>query len=305
MSDGQRMAFSPAPLQIYACGDQVHTATDELPDLKAMTQDATGKAYRRIGRFIQLALIGAARCALGREAPASTAVYFASGRGDLEVTVDIMTQLFRDAQTPKPLAFVNTVSNAACFYVAQLLNLQSPSNYVCNRYFAFESALRLAQLDVRMGKQRSVLVGSVDAASAPLSDHRRRLHLAPDATVGEASHWLWLGPKDASRPRLGELIDVRHFDNRDALLQWIAQHSLADARCMLSAGQYIDAKTFESIQHTAGFVRSFDYRSDRGHYDSHSGAVIGAFLRAPTSQSRLLHLNADADGRYGAMLVER
>ena len=89
--------------QIYAVGGHYHAVSEPLPELKALTQAATGKAFRRIGRFIQLALIGAARCAGQQVLPKETAVYFSSGRGDLEVTLEIMTQLFRDGQTPKPL----------------------------------------------------------------------------------------------------------------------------------------------------------------------------------------------------------
>ena len=72
----------------------------------------------------------------------------------MSATLEIMTQLFRDGQTPKPLNFVNTVSNAACFYLAQHLSLQARSNFVCNRYFAFESVLQLAALDLAMGTVR-------------------------------------------------------------------------------------------------------------------------------------------------------
>ncbi len=54
-----------------------------------------------------------------------------------------MATLFRDGGTPKPLSFVNTVSNAACYYVARALKLQSRSNFVCNRHLAFESVLQL------------------------------------------------------------------------------------------------------------------------------------------------------------------
>jgi 3-oxoacyl-(acyl-carrier-protein) synthase len=150
-------------------------------------------------------LIAAARCAQARTLPSDTAVYFASGRGDLETTVEIMTQLFREGQTPKPLGFVNTVSNAACFYVAQLLGLQSRSNYVCNRYFAFESALQLAVLDLQCGAVTSALVASIDVTTAPVHEHRQRLGLRATAALAEGSHCVWLGPSNAQRPRLGEL----------------------------------------------------------------------------------------------------
>jgi len=57
-----QLASPTSALQIYACGDHHHTVDETLPDLKAVTQQATGKPYRRIGRSFNLLLIGAARC---------------------------------------------------------------------------------------------------------------------------------------------------------------------------------------------------------------------------------------------------
>ena len=291
------------PVQIYASGDHYHPVTDSLPDLRELTQQITGKSFRRIGRFIQLAMIGAARCAqLG--VPSDTAVYLASGRGDLELTVDIMVELFARAQTPKPLAFVNTVSNAACFYVAQLLGLQSRSNYVCNRYFAFESVLQLATTDILLGSVDSALVGSLDVATSPIAEHRQRLHLPPDIAVGEGSHWLWIGKPDDAKPRLGELLEARHFDDRNLLLDWIKAQSFNDG-LVLSRGQYMDDESWQFIQTRINHQTVFDHRNDRAYYDSHSGAAIGAFLRANFPVSTMLHINADDDGRCSVMLVTR
>lgn len=291
--------------QIYAAGDHYHSATESLPELKTLTQDVTGKPFRRIGRFIQLALIGASRCVLGKHPPQDTAVYFASGRGDLELTLEIMTQLFRDGQTPKPLNFVNTVSNAACFYLAQHLALQARSNFVCNRYFAFESVLQLAALDLSSGVVNSALVGSVDIATTPLDEHRQRLQLPADTPMGEGSHWLWLGPIDRARPRLGELLATQHFVDRDALISWIKQQNLSDAQCQIAAGQFIQAGDFGEIQTLSDLPLSFSYRTQRTYYDCHSGAVISEFLNSDMPASHLLHINADGEQRYSVMLVKR
>ena len=292
-------------LHIYASGDHYHDVAEPLPDLKALTQATTGRAMRRIGRFIQLAMIGAARCAQANSIPSSTAVYFSSARGDLELTVDIMTQLFRDGQTPKPLGFVNTVSNAACFYVAQLLALKSQSNFVCNRYFAFESVLQLAALDLSLGKVDSALVGSLDIATAPLSEHRQRLQLSSDTIMGEGSHWLWLGTVRTDRPRIGELLEVRHFTDRESLLTWAQQHAFSTNHCALSRGQFLSDHDFKTIQSSTGVTAHFEYRANRAYYDSHSGAVISEFLRSDAAATELLHINSDVDGRYSVLVVKR
>jgi hypothetical protein len=291
--------------QIYAAGDHHHQLDDSLPELKALTQEVTGKAFRRIGRFIQLALIGAARCIPNKQTPADTGVYFASARGDLELTLEIMTQLFRDAQVPKPLNFVNTVSNAACFYLAQHFALQARSNFVCNRYFAFESVLQLATLDLSLGTVTSALIGSVDIATLPLAEHHQRLQLPANTTMGEGSHWLWIGPIDAHRTRLGELLAVKHCTDRNELLDWIKQQNLDNEHCQIAAGQFVEADELARIQTDCGLQQQFEYRHQRGYYDSHSGAAIHAFLSDADSATQLLHINADSDQRFSAMLIRR
>lgn len=291
--------------QIYACGDYCAPAEEPAVELKGLVKETTGEAVRRIGRFIQLALIGAGRCAQAAAVPADTAVYFASGRGDFETTVEVMATLFRHGGAPKPLAFVNTVSNAACYYVARSLKLQSRSNFVCNRCLAFESVLQLALMDVETGSATSALVGSVDAVTNPLREHRQRLHLAADTPLSEGSHWLWLGPARADQPRLGEVLAVEQFSERAALLAWIAAQQLGREDCAFSAGQFLDGAEAASLRQSSGLTQDFDYRAGRGYYDSHSGAAISAFLADGRRCAKLLHLNADGVGGLSAMLVSR
>ncbi len=289
-------------IQIYASGDYYHVVDEALPELKEIIHQVTGKSFRRIGRFIQLAMIGAAHCTQ-LSVPSDTAVYLASGRGDLELTIDIMRDLFICGQTPKPLRFVNTVNNAACFYVAQLLKLESRSNYICNRYFAFESAMQIAATDLLMNNIPSALIGSVDLCTAPLTEHKQRLYLASETKIAEASHWLWLGKSDQSKPRVGELLDVQHFADRDILIAWANAHS--HNQLALSRGQFVNDVDWNFFATHIEHNQIFDYRINRGHYDSQSGAVIGEFLRSDSPATTLIHFNADTEGRYSIMVVRR
>lgn len=288
-------------MQIYACGDY-YDAAEPPSDLKAAVAAAVGEPVRRIGRFIQLALIGAGRCTQALRPPANTGVYLCSGRGDLETTIEVMAGLFRDGQPPKPLSFVNTVSNAACFYVARTLQLQGRSNFVCNRYFAFESALQLALLDAELGVVTSALVGSVDAACMPLSDHRRRLGLAPNAPVGEGSHWLWLETENPALPRRGELLAAHYFGSLAALLEWLSQQAPSPQHCLFGAGQFLDGAALVAIQEKIG-LPVFDYRTGRAHYDSQSGAAIHEFLQRSPPGAELLHVNANPLSQFSVVHV--
>jgi hypothetical protein len=275
-------------------------ALAQPPELKGLVKEAIGQPIRRIGRFIQLALIGAGRCVGEARLPADTGGYLASGRGDLEVTLEVMEQLFRHGQPPKPLTFINSVSNSACFYVARQFGLRGRSSFVCNRYFAFESALQLALEDLAAGRVRSALVGGVDMVVAPLADHRRRLELAPGEALAEGSHWLWLVAEDEGGA--APALVARHCADRDALLAWIAAQALAVERCHLSAGQFLDPAELALIEAETGLWQRFDYRAGRGYYDSHSGAVLGEFERRHAAGDCLLHINGDPDGRFSALL---
>jgi hypothetical protein len=267
------------PLYVTAAADYLEPIGDAPPaDLKPLVAEAVGAPVRRIGRFIQLALIGAGRCAKQTQLAPDTAVYLGSGRGDLEVTIEVMQTLLRDGHAPKPLSFINTVSNAACYYVAQNLKLLGRSSFVCNRYFAFESVLQLAALDLQSGVN-SALVGTVDVVVPPLAGHRIRLGLASDTRVADATHWIELR-KEPTSNALGRLLAVEHFVDRDALRTWLAKQPI-DAGWVLATGQFVPIA--EAAEWAARLeIERFDYRNDRAYYDSQSGAVIGEYLRSAT-----------------------
>ena len=113
---------------IVASGAYCENVTSELPPLKQAVNDSVGHSVRRVGRFIQLALIGAGRAATGL--PAQSAVYLTSGRGDIGSTVETLDAIYRLEQAPRPVSFINSVSNAACFYIAQSLGLRGPGLFV-------------------------------------------------------------------------------------------------------------------------------------------------------------------------------
>lgn len=276
--------------RIAGHGGYLQEESGELTDLKPVVKEATGQVVRRIGRFISLALIGAARCLNGQTPPPETAVYFTTGTGDFEVTVEVMEHLFRDGFPPKPLSFINTVSNAACFYVAKQFGLSGRSTCVGNRSFGFEAALQLALLDLKTGVATSALVGSADIVIAPLDAHRRRLGQAPDTPIAEAAHWLWL-TADGEGPAVEA---ARFFTSKDDLLAWIAEQAFDPATTLLAAPGGLDG---------AGLTRTFDYRAGRPYHDSAAAAAAGHFLAHAARGERLLHVASDDDDRYAAFTV--
>lgn len=276
--------------RIAGIGDYLSEEGGDLTDLKPIVKATLGAPVRRIGRFISLALIGAGRCLDGRTPPPDTAVYFTTGSGDFEVTVEVLEHLFRDGYPPKPLSFINTVSNAACFYVAKQFGLSGRSTCLGNRAFGFETALQLALLDLKQGTVRSALIGSADIVLEPLPIHRQRLSQPPDAPIGEAAHWLWL-TADGQGPALPT---CRFFASREDLTAWTA--TFDPATTVLGLGEGLEGDCFD-------LPRTFDYRTGRPYYDSRTAAAPSAFLAQATPGETMLHVSTDGAGRYAAFTV--
>ncbi|MDO9338231.1 MAG: hypothetical protein Q7T61_17710 [Caulobacter sp.] len=286
--------------RIAAFGDYVSEEGGDLTDLKPIVKTTLGQPVRRIGRFISLALIGAGRCLAGQTPPPDTAVYFTTGSGDFEVTVEVMEHLFRDGFPPKPLSFINTVSNAACFYIAKSFGLSGRSTCLGARAFGFETALQLALLDLKMGTVKSALVGSADIVLQPLAVHRQRLGQASDAPIAEAAHWLWL-TADANMGGKGRIESVRFFSERGDLIDWVKDETPDDK--VVAYGPGLRAKPNAFLDTVLDGTRYFDYLEGRPYYDSQAAAAISAFLTAANLPSCLVHINTDGEGRWAAFMV--
>ncbi len=290
---------------IRGTGDYCAAVDPEPPPLKEVVHEALGTSVRRVGRFIQLALVGTGRCVGSHAPPEETAVYLASARGDLATTLNVVETLFRDGRPPMPLNFINTVSNAPSFYIARHYGLAGRSQFVCSRCFALESVLELACLDMAAGYMESALVGSVDIASAPVRDHRVRLGLAPEAPVGEGSHWLWLWAGEAPPDAQGELVAARTFVDRGELLAWLGGLGLASPGCVVAGGQFADDADVAAVLSRLDRAGAFARPNAPGHYDSQAGMAINAFLREGGGDY-LVHVNGEIDGpRLAAVVVRR
>lgn len=290
---------------ICGTGDYCEAVGETPPPLKGLVQESLGIPVRRVGRFIQLALIGSGRCVGDRRPEPATAVYMSSARGDLETTLEVVDTLFREGMPPMPLSFVNTVSNAPCYYVARHFELAGRSSFICSRCFALESMLDLAMLDMTSGYMASALVGSVDVATSPLADHRRRLQVPADTLIAEGSHWVWLRAGERPGDAIGELLAAREFGGRDELIDWLHGQGVPPTECRIAAGQFAAADDVDAIATATGIEGRFEAPTPPGFYDSQSGHTINSFLRRGEG-GYLLHVNGEVDGpRFAAVLVRR
>jgi len=181
-------------IRVCAAGSHLQPLSDgaPLPALNEALRKAGSQSFRRVDRFIQLALLGSARCAAGRTLRTGCGVYLGSGYGPLGENIATQEQLIRDREIPMPFDFINTLGNTAGFHVAKNLALQSPNVFVSRRGASFEAALSAALADLKLGVVAQALVGLVEEVTLPLAEHRRRLGLADGLPLAEGSHWLLL-----------------------------------------------------------------------------------------------------------------
>lgn len=278
-------------LSIVACGQYCQDVGDDQPNLKTLVAESVGKSVRRIDRFIQLSLIGAGRASRGL--PAHSGVYYASGCGDVQITVELLSCIYRKKQAPMPLSFVNSVSNAASFYVSSCLGLHGPSSFVTSRYFAMESALYSAALEMESGRVESALVGAVDIVLPPLREHHERLGLAPGTACAEASHWLQLRRRAEASEVLAQLDSIELFSNRDAMLGALPE--IVAGQGVIAFNQYFDHHYKTACLEAAG-VGEYQYSSPYGHFESRSAEVIHDFVE--NGSGKLWLLSSDLHDRF-------
>lgn len=289
-------------MKILAHGHYSLGVDNELPALKTLVKDTTGEAVRRVGRFIQLALIGAGRCLQDNRPAADTAVYLTSGRGDLEITLEVLEQMVEYGLPPKPLSFINTVSNSACFYLAKHFGLHGRSHFVTRRHSPLESVLELALLDLAEGSVQTALLGSVDICTAPLADHRKRLAVPANSAVGEGSHWFLLANDQYPAPAIGTIIAVENLAGEEALDNWLATQAFDRTMTVFAAGQHVSTMQGAALQARSGISEPFVGSENLPWYDSHCGHTLGEFL-ARKPAPLLLHIDSDTTGRYNVLLA--
>jgi len=290
-------------MHIVATGSYCREVSVELPPLKALAREETGVSVRRIGRFVQLALIGAGRCVNGLTLPPETATYFTSGRGDLEVTLDVLVQMYGQGHPPTPFSFVNTVGNSTCFHVAQTFGVRGRSQFVTSRYGPLESVLRLTALDMARGDVRTALLGSADMCTAPLAAHRARIGVAVDTPVGEASHWFLLAADRCLGAPLGVVRSVRSFEDDVSLRRHLDRLELDPDGATLAGGQHLGRDRFERFMEATGIGAVWAYRDGLPWYDSQAGHAIHRFLTAGVART-LVHVDGDPSGRATLMIVD-
>ncbi|MHB8405873.1 MAG: hypothetical protein ACYDCJ_10665 [Gammaproteobacteria bacterium] len=181
-------------IKIVSASHYLQLVNDDaaLTSLESALKDLCREPFRRIDRFIQLALLGSANCAAGRKLRPDCGIYLGSGLGPVGNNIVTQEQLIRDSEIPKPFNFINTLGSSAGFYVARNLGLQGQNFFISRRGASLQAVLSAAMADMFLGFVTQALVGVVEEVALPLGAHRLRQHLPQDILLAEGSHWLLL-----------------------------------------------------------------------------------------------------------------
>lgn len=222
-------------IHIYATNSVEQVAGADSKSLKQELKQRAGKTIRRIDQLTRLALVGALRCTESVDLPQRTGLIMTSKYGSLNNSLSVLQEIFQQQSAPSPLKFVNTVSNAASFYVAEQLKLSANNIFIARENFALEGCLKLARQDLNSGRLDAVLIGLVTEIGQPLSAHKQRLKLTKDSDPIEASAWFLLARDIAEKTPLATLSDVREPMSEQQLLGYLADSPQPPAHAFIGA----------------------------------------------------------------------
>ena len=297
------------PLKIYSSSNYYHPVDGDLPELKSALFEASGKKIRRIDRLTQLALIGCFQCKSSFELSKNTGLYMSSIFGSINNTTKVLGEIYQERQCPSPLRFVNTVSNAACFYIAEQLGLFANNQFVTRDHFTLEAGVKLASLDLELGNVEAALVGVVCEVGADLNVHRERFQTDSNFTLAEASHWLYLAHdlNDGQGKEIATISDVKEpIDNgaiQDYLKSTIALSSVSTA---IGFSDSIDVKHRCELLQSLN-LQEANYKPTHIRHEFSTAINIGGFLETNRSETakRFIHLDKNQRDQWSAIVLEK
>lgn len=265
-------------LPVTAVYSLILPAGDAAGDLGDLVTRATrGQRFRRINRFIQLALIGAHECRHSDRSDwaSSQPIVIATGQGNIADTTQMLSSVVGRGQPPMPFQFINLAGNMAGFYLAQSLGVEAANTTVSQLDFPVEAALTVAAEEFR--RHGSALLGAVDELAWPLEAHRRRLGAASDQAIGEGSHWLRIGDGEP--------------------LGWV--ESPVYCRDAAETAECIEGLAVSRVVRTPGEAK------DTPMHDTLSAGRWCEFLQGAAPGETLGHVSEGADGRCAVVRVTR
>ncbi len=272
------------------------TSNDTIKELDAEVRQQTGIHFRRVNRFILMAIYGAHLCADGLALDKTTALWLTTENGTVGDTEKGLDQLFGQGIYPKPYNFINTMTNTAAFYIAQNLGLDSPNITLSCKEFAFERGLILARADLKQQSVSGFLIGGVD--EAVFSEKNLKSRFGNNLKDGSA----WLYVSNQKLQAIGAIKDVRYFSCEKETAEWLTAWDPPE-NAILSFGVRVSAEEQPAWRERIPQAQLYDHISLHGYFDSAPAACIGLFFKEFKKRT-CLHINRDSRGHYMVVVVE-
>jgi len=268
---------------------------DEL-DVKGAWKAVSPAMIRRTDRYIQLALLGANEAIKGVDLAEGTALYMASGQGNLAVFKRLRDQRYIRKQPPKPVDFINSLSNTSGFYVAQFFGVTGKNLNVSRLGFVAETTLLLAQNDLQLGREKQILIGGVDELQEPAAFTRKTLGLCDDRLLGEGSNWMLLSSE--KRGAIAELDAVTVEMDLDRVKRLVLD--VQDSFSIAFGQRVTEAVKIDVMQSVSQKVNQFTVSS--GFYETASLYLLNSFIQ--DGKGRLLYIETYND-RFRVIQINR
>lgn len=261
----------------------VNVKEDEYFDVKAAWKEISPSMIRRTDRFIQLALLGAYKSIGQEKLLEETALYMASGQGNLAVFKRLRDQRYVHKQPPKPVDFINSLSNTSGFYVAQFFGFHGKNLNVSRHGLVVENILLLAQADLELGREQQILVGGVDELQEPLAFTRLTLGLCDERPLGEGSNWLLLSTE--SEGALASMEVLREEMDSEALKSYL---SSVPSETKIAFGQRC-SKALSTELSSQYSLELFQYQDSCDFYETSPLYALYSFIEKGSGE--LLFIN--------------
>jgi hypothetical protein len=285
-------------LYIHSASAFIDEANSDMNLLKEELRRYARENFRRVNRFILLALLGARKCVHERALAADTAIYLTTEHGNLGDTAAVLDEIYVAHSLPKPFSFINTMSNTAAFYLAQNLGTRGRNITVSSQRLSFERGIDLLTVDFAAGVERSALIGGVDMAS--LSGAGEEDRDSRGWRMVDGSGWFYI--RSEREGACGVFPENRSFRDGPSCMKWIRERGESPAD-MVAFGASIGNDEADRWREALHPVARFDYLGDYGYSGSAAACGIGMFVKNFRGRT-LLHINRDPRGRYAALEVE-
>ncbi|WP_165311793.1 hypothetical protein [Vibrio ziniensis] len=263
---------------------------DPSVDIKQECKKVASDYIRRTDRFIQMGILGVSNI---KELSSDTALYLVSGQGDLSVFSRSCEQRYIDKTPPKPVDFINSLSNTAGFYISKYLGLDSANLNLSHQGFVVENAMKLSSAKLRLGYESQILLGGIDELPCETISPHHYLGLNDNIVIGEGANWLLLS-QDKNNAS-AQVVHISEVMDDEGLKRYL--NAVTDP-CYVAISQRMDDISRSKImeyEHLDLFEVACDF------YETN---MLHNIIQFVETRSGLLQLINCIDGKYCITVVK-